>query len=68
MAKLLFYGLGQGDRENWAVLRDRDFLGSPSRRYIQAVINLLNSGLFWQKERIGISAGHDKSRIIDPFF
>jgi hypothetical protein len=39
-----------------------------SGRYVQAVINLLNSGLFWQKRRIWITAGRDKSRITDPFF
>jgi hypothetical protein len=32
------------------------------------MLNLLNSGFFWQKERTRIGAGRGKSRFIDLFF
>ena len=37
-------------------------------RYIRLVENLPNSGLFWQKGRVGIGAGREKSRFTAHFF
>jgi len=43
--------------EERAVLGDRNFPGSMQGETFGQRLYLLNSGFFWQKERIGIRAG-----------